>query len=133
MRDQSQSVMRVDPRTCTTENAGVAVDMEQVLREYLRILLGGRTHAVLAKALGFKTKSGVSMLLSGERTVTVEHLQAIGTAWGIRASAIFGDLALISQNLELGRPANYMIGGTVTQRGASATQPGDEAPRGTPR
>lgn len=88
----------------------VAVDMEEAIRSYLRILQGGRTQDVLAKAIGFKRPNAVSQILSGERGATVEHLQALAESWGMKSSDVFADLARIAQNMELGRPASAGIG-----------------------
>lgn len=105
----------------------VAVDMEEAIRAYLRILQGGRTQDVLAKAIGFKRPNAVSQILSGERGATVEHLQALAESWGLRSSDVFADLARIAQNMEFGRPTGQGIGESATARVNAAGAAGEAA------
>ncbi len=108
----------------------MAVPVEQVIREYLKILKGSRTQEVLAKAMGYKVNA-VSQILSGERPGRMEHVQLIADSWGVKMSDMLGDLAIIAVNLELGRPANQGVGGPIAARDAAvsgAEHDGGEAP-----
>lgn len=107
---------------------------EEVLRQYIKLLLGQRKQQVLAGVLGLK-RQAVGAIVNGERKVMPEHLVKIGKAWNIPPHRMFADIAIVAMNMAFGRPLAENLGGDVvsaststgTAAGASSRQPGKAA------
>jgi transcriptional regulator with XRE-family HTH domain len=82
----------------TTQDVGAGALRDYLLAEQNRHGTSGK----LAKALG-RTKGSISMLLSGERPVTEDTLQAIADLKGIDAVQLFGEIATYLIGRETGR------------------------------
>ena len=99
-----------------------------MMRQYLRVLLGQRKQRVLGDALGLE-RQAVGAILNGDRKVMPEHLVRLGHAWDITVSRMFGDMAIIARNLEMGWPVEQGLGGQVV----SAERARAERPELPPR
>jgi len=79
------------------------MSVQGALRDYLLAEQNRHgTSGKLAKALG-RTKGSISMLLSGERPVTEDTLQAIADLKGIDAVQLFGEIATYLIGRDTGR------------------------------
>jgi hypothetical protein len=124
--------MYVEGRATARETAQVAdPTVQAVLQGYLRVLLGGRTRAVLGRALEM-TPGGAGHLLNGTRQIDADHLQRLALRWGIATSTMMRDIAQVAHNLQFGLPLENGISRPESVAAAisadAASAPPDDAP-----
>lgn len=101
---------------------------EEVLRQYFRILVGQRKHEEIARILG-KSRQAVEAIDNGQNKVMADHLVSFGREWSISPRRMFGDLAVVAMNLELGRNPAEGVGGEVVSAPLTKARPEERSSR----
>lgn len=105
--------------------------VQDTLREYLRICLGGRTESWLAAEIGI-TRNAVNMILNGHKQVQTDHLARLAEKWKILPHRMFDDIQQVARNLEQDRPPSEKVGGYVHEEPTATEAPREpkKGPRG---